>query len=183
MEGVGRRGGPAATRPGRAGWPPGPHRARRGYSQLHALASRPRPPRRRSGTQGRVCRGCPTREGQRGPRVPHSAPRSWVPPARPPEMQWDKAAQTEGRRALLPPWLPSLGELQAPTGLGTGSGGGGKDCLCPTQPDPAARQERPQQPSPPPRGGRPRVLRLPTGVRAAVRTGSPERSPTAPVQV
>lgn len=61
--------------------------------------------------------------GREGPRVPHPAPRSSVPPARPPQMQWDKAAQTEGCRALLPPWLPSFGELQVPTGLGTGSGG------------------------------------------------------------
>lgn len=57
------------------------------------------------------------------------------------QVRWDKAAQTEGLRALLPPQLPSFGELQAPTGLGTGSGclgAGGWDCLAPlswTQPD------------------------------------------------
>ena len=70
------------------------------------------------------CAGAaPPERGREGPCVPHPAPRSSVPPARPPQMQWDKAAETEGRRALLPPWLPSFGELQVPTGLGTGSGG------------------------------------------------------------
>lgn len=87
----------------------------------------------------------------------------------PPQMRWDKATQTEGRRGLLPPWLLSLGELQAPTGLGTGwLGAGGEGREGTAWPGPAGSQQRPQHPSPPPRGGWPRVLRLPTGELGSV---------------
>lgn len=83
------------------------------------------------GTQGPRdgCAGsAPPERGREGPRVPHPSPRSSIPPAQPPpQMRWDKATQTEGHRGLLPPWLLSLGELQAPMGLGTGwLGAGGR---------------------------------------------------------
>lgn len=116
--------------------PQGPQRARRTpscYAQLHTLASLISPPRRHSRDPGTGVQGLPHQERAReGPRVliRLQGHRSHQPS---PQMRWDKATQTEGRRGLLPPWLLSLGELQAPTGLGTGwlggGGGAGRDCL------------------------------------------------------
>lgn len=158
------------------GRPPGPCGAPGSYSGLHALASRSLAPRRRSdpgtGVQGRPTRARP----ERGP-VCLIWLRAHGSTSLAPQIRWDKAAQTEERRTLLPPWLPSLRELQAPTGLGTGSGwlgAGGKGLPCPTRLDAAGRRVRPPPPPPPPAGGRPRVLRLPTVVSATLRTGSHE---------
>lgn len=125
------------------------------------------------GTQGPRdgCAGsAPPERGREGPRVPHPSPRSSIPPAQPPppdamgQGHPDRGTQGPSPTVAAEPWRAA--GANGPRNWLVGGGGEGREGTA--WPDPAGSQERPQHPSPPPRGGWPRVLRLPTGELGSV---------------